>query len=65
MGVQFFYHAPDTVLHQFLFVNTVNIQVVDGHLGYLQFAQGGVGSQIDAHLSKKTHPIPPYKGGSD
>ena len=35
MRIQLFYHASDAVLHQFLFVNTIDVQVVDSHFGNL------------------------------
>ena len=35
VGVQFFQHTPNAVFYQFLFVNAVDIEVVDGHFGNL------------------------------
>ena len=51
MGVQFLYHATNAVLDEFLFVDGVHIQVVNSHFGYLQLTQGGIATQVDAHLS--------------
>ena len=51
MGVQLLYHALDGILHQLLFVDAVNIEIIDSHLGNLQLAQGGFRSQADGHLS--------------
>ena len=50
MGVQLFYHASDAILHQFLFINTVHIDIGDSHLGNLQFTQRGVVAHVDANL---------------
>ena len=40
MGVKFFEHTADGILHQLSFINTIHIHIVDSHFGYLQLAQG-------------------------
>ena len=39
MRIKFLQHAADGILHQFLFIDSVHVEVVDGHLGNLQFAK--------------------------
>ena len=40
MGVEFLQHTADGILHEFLLVYGVDIEVVDIDFGHLQFLQG-------------------------
>jgi hypothetical protein len=48
--VEFVEHASDGILHEFPFVDTVDIKIADGYLGKLQFAERRVFTVVDPEL---------------
>ena len=56
MGVQLFEHPTDSILDEFLLVDLVDIEVLDGHLGNIHFPQLILRiSSGDIHLSHGRH----------
>ena len=50
MGIEFLEHAFDGILHEFLLVDGIHIEIIDCHFRNLELAQGGAAAEIDAEL---------------
>ena len=50
VGIELLEHSPDGILHELVLVDGVNIEVVHGHLRYLQLVDWTVGIEVQAHL---------------
>ena len=53
MRIHLLYHPPDTVLHEFLLIDTVHIEIRDCHLRNLQFTQRAVLTHVDTYLGMR------------
>ena len=39
MRIELFEHSSDGIFHEFLLVDGIHVEVIDGHLGNLEFAE--------------------------
>ena len=52
VGIEFLEHASDSILHEFLLVDGIYIEIGDGHFGHLEFPYRRVITQVQVELGR-------------